>query len=79
VGAPPGGIPVIDCPRETGGFIAVHPVSGSPKKNWPNFAELAGRLPLPVRFCVSPEQTWPEAVQYENLYDLACWLAKANL
>lgn len=79
VGGPDGAIPSIDVPREEQGFIAIHPYSGSPKKNWPHFAELAERLPLPVRFCVGPEQSWPGAIHYENLDDVAKWLATANL
>lgn len=30
-------------------------------------------------YCVSPEQSWPGALQYENLYDLAEWLATASV
>ncbi|HYP06400.1 MAG TPA: glycosyltransferase family 9 protein [Bryobacteraceae bacterium] len=78
VGAPPGAIPRIDCtPVAADPFIAVHPYSGSPRKNWLRFAEFAAEAPLPVRFCVSPEQHWPGAVQYDNLYDLGRWLAGA--
>ncbi|BDC51239.1 hypothetical protein F183_A35550 [Bryobacterales bacterium F-183] len=60
-------------------FIAIHPFSGSTKKNWPleNFQQLA--LPYPARYCISPEQTLPGAVQYDNLYDLARWLRGAVL
>jgi heptosyltransferase-3 len=77
VGGPDGAIPRIDVPRSDAGFLAVHPLSGSPKKNWPHFPELIERLEAKV--CVSPEQQWPGAVRYENLYDLARWLATATL
>jgi hypothetical protein len=79
VGGPEGAVPRIECPRADTGFIAIHPFSGSPKKNWLRFPELAEQVPLPVRFCVSPEQHWPGAVQFQNLYDLACWIATASL
>lgn len=61
-------------------FIAIHPFSGSAKKNWPleRFQEL--HLPYPAQYCISPEQpTLPGAVQYDNLYDLARWLRGAAL
>lgn len=77
VGGVKGAVPRIDVPRADAGFIAVHPFSGSSKKNWPHFRELIERLRAKV--CVSPEQQWPGAVQYENLYDLARWLATAGL
>jgi heptosyltransferase III len=79
VGGPDGAIPYIACPRSDDGFVAVHPFSGSPKKNWVRFAELAASAPFPLRFCVSPEQHWPGAVQFDDLYDLARWLATSSL
>jgi heptosyltransferase III len=79
VGGRDGGIPEIPCERADRDFVAFHPFSGSPKKNWPYFGELASRLKRRVLFCVSPEQSWPGAVQYENLYELAQWLATASL
>lgn len=79
VGGPLNAIPSIDAPRQDLGFIAIHPYSGSPKKDWPCYDDLSRKLPLPVRFCVSPEQQWPKAIQYEDLFELACWLATASL
>jgi heptosyltransferase III len=81
VGGFDGAVPRIECPRRDARFIAMHPFSGSPSKNWPldRFETLTSQLPLPVRFCVSPEQTYPGAVQIENLYELACWIATATL
>jgi heptosyltransferase III len=79
VGGADGAIPRIDVPREDHGFIAVHPYSGSPKKNWPYFAELIARLDRSVQVCVGPEQSWPGAVRYDDLYELAKWLATAAL
>jgi heptosyltransferase III len=79
VGGPDGAIPRIDVPRVDGNFVAIHPFSGSAKKNWPHFVELAPRLPGSVQFCVSPEQRWPGALQYEDLFELGRWLASASL
>ena len=79
VGGREGSIPEIPCERVDCDFVAIHPFSGSLKKNWPYFGELASRLNRRVLFCVSPEQSWPGAVQYENLYELAQWLATASL
>lgn len=79
VGGPIGAIPRIACERHDQGFIAIHPYSGSAKKNWPHFAALARQLDRPVRFCVSPEQSWPEAAQFQDLFQLAKWLATACL
>jgi hypothetical protein len=80
-GAPDGRRPRIDCPRRDGGFVAVHPFSGSAAKNWPldSYQKLAERLRIPVRYCVSREQHLEGAVQIEDLYELACWLAGATL
>lgn len=73
------GYPRIEVDAKPQGFIAVHPFSGSRKKNWPldRFREL--QLPYPIRYCISPEQTLEGAVQYDNLYDLAVWLRGAEL
>lgn len=81
VGGPSGQIPHIGCPRSNGGFIAVHPFSGSVKKNWPleRYVELVHELDADVRFCAGPEQSLDGAVYMENLWDLACWLAAARL
>jgi heptosyltransferase-3 len=63
-------------------FAVIHPFSGSPRKNWPleNFRFLARELErvMPVFWCAGPEDpALPGAVQIPNLYDLACWLARA--
>jgi hypothetical protein len=79
VGFPPGTPPRIDCPLEDRRFVAIHPFSGSPRKNWPteNFCELARRLEqiASVEWCIelNGEHRIPD------LWDLACWLAKARL
>jgi ADP-heptose:LPS heptosyltransferase len=81
-GGEPPAIPRIECPavgrRDT---IVIHPFSGSARKNWPlgRYRELSARLPLPVEWCAGPEEELSDAVRFENLYDLACWIAGARL
>ena len=67
------------CRRED--FATIHPFSGSARKNWPldRFRELASRLEMPVQWCAGPEETLGDAVRFEDLYDLACWLARARV
>jgi hypothetical protein len=75
-------VPRIECPRVArGNFVAIHPFSGSAKKNWPldRFRELARRLDAPVRWCAGPEEPLEDAVRFGDLYDLASWLASARL
>lgn len=76
VGAPDGLVPRIS------GFgsrqrdeIVIHPFSGSARKNWPfeHFQELARRLPYPVEWCAA------ETFRFDDLGDLAAWLAGARL
>jgi len=78
------GIPRIACAGERENFAAIHPFSGSPRKNWPleRFRALARELErtMPVRWCAGPEDPpLAEAVRFDDLYDLACWLARAAL
>jgi ADP-heptose:LPS heptosyltransferase len=65
-------------------YAVIHPFSGSPRKNWPleKFRALAGKLEpvMPVRWCAGEEDPpLPDAVRIDDLYELACWLAKARL
>lgn len=74
-------MPKIDCeggPR--GDFAVIHPFSGSARKNWPLnlFREVAARLEMHVRWCAGPDEAIENAVRFDNLYDLACWLASAR-
>lgn len=73
-------IPRIPCPRSDGRFAVIHPFSGSPRKNWPleNFRALAG-LVEPCYFCAGPEEPLEGAVRFDDLYELARWLASARL
>jgi heptosyltransferase III len=82
VGAPPGAIPRIDpgiVKRRAS--VVIHPFSGSPRKNWPlaSFEEVANRLPLPVEWTAGPDEALDHATRFENLLDLARWLAGAAL
>jgi len=75
-------VPRIHCPdagRQD--FMAIHPFSSSPRKNWPldRYQELARRVGLPVKWCAGPEEQLENAVRIANLYDLACWLATARI
>jgi len=79
------GIPRIRCaasPHER--FAVIHPFSGSARKNWPlaKFRALASRLEraMPVHWCAGPEDPpLAGAVRIADLYELACWLARAQL
>jgi len=78
------GVPRIPCQVERENFAVIHPFSSSPGKNWPleNFRFLARELEreMPVRWCAGPEDPpLPDSVQIQNLYDLACWLARARV
>jgi heptosyltransferase III len=77
-------VPRIRCEVEPGDFAVIHPFSGSPRKNWPleRFRGLAGRLErmMPVRWCAGPEDPpLASAERFDDLYDLAHWLARARL
>jgi heptosyltransferase-3 len=75
-------VPRIDFERSArGDFAVIHPFSGSARKNWPleRFRELADRLARPVRWCAGPEETLEDAVRFDNLYELAGWLANARV
>ncbi|MCX6620389.1 MAG: glycosyltransferase family 9 protein [Acidobacteria bacterium] len=74
-------VPSIQLRRLTRETIVIHPFSGSPRKNWPMeyFRELAARLPLPVEWCCSPEESLPGARQFDNLRELAEWIGGARL
>jgi len=78
------GIPRIRCEVEREDFAVIHPFSGSRRKDWPleKYREVAARLErsMPVRWCAGREDPpLPEAVRIDDLYELACWLARARL
>jgi ADP-heptose:LPS heptosyltransferase len=62
-------------------FAAIHPFSGSPRKNWPldHFRALAGRLGCPVQWIAGPEESLEGALRYDDLYELACRLSAARV
>jgi len=78
------GIPRIECAVQREDYAVIHPFSGSARKNWPleKFRGLAGKLErvMPVKWCageVDPQLAG--AARIDDLYELACWLAKARL
>ena len=78
------GIPRIECPVEREDYAVIHPFSGSARKNWPlpRFRAIAAQLErvMPVKWCAGEEDPpLPDAVRIDDLYELACWLAKARL
>ncbi len=77
------GIPRIACDPVPHGSAVIHPFSGSPRKNWPmaNFRALARKLEaaMPVKWLAGPEEDLPGAVRFDDLYELARWLAGARL
>jgi heptosyltransferase-3 len=74
-------LPEIRCEPVRGDFAVIHPFSGSARKNWPleRFRELAARLPMPAHWCAGPEEGLEDAVRFDNLYDLAGWIASARV
>jgi ADP-heptose:LPS heptosyltransferase len=77
-------IPRIACDVPRAHYAAIHPFSGSPRKNWPldNFRKLAAELEheMPVRWCAGEDDPPLDgAVRISDLYELACWLAGASL
>ena len=79
-------LPVQHCERPLGaGFIAIHPFSGSPRKNWPlaSFQATAVRLTqltgLPCQWSAGPEEELPGARRFADLADVAPWLAESAL
>ncbi|MBV9760817.1 MAG: glycosyltransferase family 9 protein [Acidobacteriaceae bacterium] len=61
--------------------VVMHPFSGSGKKNWPQarYRELAARLDCAVEWTAGPEDEWPDAKRFDNLKELAGWIAGARL
>ncbi len=82
--SPSDGIPRIACPAGPGEFAAIHPFSGSARKNWPleKFRSLASKLErnMPVQWLAGEDDPpLPGAVRIADLYELGCWLARARL
>jgi len=88
VGAVPGALPRIPVPCQGGAgarIIAIHPFSGSPRKNWPltSFRQVAERLQqktgLAVEWCAGPEEALAGARRFEALEGVKQWLSTAAL
>jgi heptosyltransferase III len=78
------GIPRLHCGVPRAGFAAIHPFSGSAKKNWPldRFRAFARELErtMPVRWCRGREDPpLGDAVRIDDLWELAQWLASAEV
>ncbi len=78
------GVPRIECCGPRDNYAVIHPFSGATRKNWPlpKFRALANKLQrlMPVHWCSSPEDPPLEGSVYlSDLYELACWLARARL
>jgi heptosyltransferase-3 len=75
-------IPHIECEVERQEYAVIHPFSGSRRKNWgiDKFRALAAKLPMPVRWCAGEDDPpLDDAVRIADLYELACFLARARL
>jgi hypothetical protein len=67
------------------GFIAIHPFSGSRRKNWDlgSFQAAAGRLAgitgLPCQWCAGPEEELNAARRFDGLEEVVHWLSEAAI
>jgi heptosyltransferase-3 len=83
---PAEGTPRLGCRRKEEDFAVIHPFSGSLKKNWPleSYQELDRLLArrLPVKWVVERGTRGVEGVDLappiDDLYELACWLARSR-
>jgi hypothetical protein len=77
-----GDLPHIHCDVAREDYAVIHPFSGSPRKNWAieKFRAMADKLPMPVRWCAGEDDPPLDgAVRIDELYELACFLARARL
>lgn len=83
VNAPLGRNPRLSLPQkcEQKDAIAIHPFSGSARKNWPLdfYRDLAGRLLLPVEWTAGPDEVLTDAHRFSDLAELASWLCSVRL
>ncbi len=83
---PAEGVPRIVIPAQrVEDFIVIHPFASSPAKRWPmdGFRRLASSLGVPVKWTAGPQEGLGDAalegaVRFDDLYELACWLATAR-
>jgi heptosyltransferase III len=79
---PAAGVPRIPVPvMDREDFAVIHPFASSPSKRWPleNFRAVAEELNIPVQWTAGPEERLDEAVRFEDLYELGCWIAKSRV
>ena len=78
---PAEGIPRIAVPDiPVQDFIVIHPFASSVSKRWPmeRFRAVSESIGVPVRWIAGPEEALERAVRFDDLYELACWLAGAR-
>ena len=68
-------------PAAKRGTVVIHPFSGGWRKNWPleRYRALAGKLSYAVEWSAGPEEELPEATRFDDLYELAKYIAGARL
>lgn len=84
VGAPDGLMPRLSVTGHRGGFVAIHPFSGSAKKNWPlagfrAVAEMLKQNGFDVFWLAGPEEELADAVRLAGLDEVAAWLGATAL
>ncbi|HEY3740479.1 MAG TPA: glycosyltransferase family 9 protein [Bryobacteraceae bacterium] len=84
LGAPPGATPRIPTISQKRHFFAIHPFSGSPRKNWPldRFDAVARAVGIPVEWCTTSEQATElgsrtPLLAVDDLAQVAYWLSEA--
>jgi ADP-heptose:LPS heptosyltransferase len=78
---PAEGVPRISVPASPPeDFVVIHPFASAEVKRWPleNFRQVAAALDLPVQWTAGPEEPLDDAVRFDDLYDLGCWLSRAR-
>lgn len=78
---PEEGIPRIAVPEvPVQDFVVIHPFASSVSKRWPmeRFGAVSESIGVPVRWIAGPEEALEHAVRFDDLYELACWLAGAR-
>lgn len=78
---PAEGIPrIATAPAPLENFVAIHPFASALRKRWglENFRAVAAALDAPVKWVAGPEEALDDAVRFDDLYDLACWVARAR-
>ena len=80
VGGREGSIPEIPCDRDRSRILLLSTLSPvARRRTGRTSGNLRAGSSAAYGSASSPEQSWPGAVQYANLYELAQWLATASL